>query len=104
LIGLAGSLPVVQVPLDSLAEIDTNYWFHGSHEPTVRNVHLHARQALGVDRSFPVILGPDGRVMDGMHRILRALLEGDVVIDAVRFAELPPPDHVDVALGDELPH
>lgn len=29
-----------------------------------------------VDLSFPIILGPDGRVMDGMHRIARAVMEG----------------------------
>lgn len=39
--------------------------------------------------SFPVILGPDGRVMDGMHRIARAMLEGRTEVSAVRFLALP---------------
>jgi hypothetical protein len=43
--------------------------------------------------SFPIILGHDGRVMDGMHRIARALLEGRVEIDAVRFVSPPAPDY-----------
>jgi hypothetical protein len=36
---------------------------------------------------------PDGRVMDGMHRISRALLDGASVIAAVRFEVLPKPDY-----------
>jgi hypothetical protein len=44
--------------------------------PTVRAVVAHARLMLDAGVSFPVILGPDGRVMDGMHRIARVLLGG----------------------------
>jgi hypothetical protein len=41
----------------------------------------------------PIILGADGRVMDGMHRVARVLLEGGTTITAVRFAEPPEPDY-----------
>ena len=53
----------------------------------------HARLISEVDVSDPIILGPDGRVMDCMHRIARALLEGRPDIDAVRFTTLPEPDY-----------
>ena len=42
-----------------------------------------------------MILGSDGRVMDGMHRIARALLEGWTTVRAVRFPADPEPDHRD---------
>lgn len=45
-----------------------------------------------VDMSYPIILGFDGRVMDGMHRIARALFEGNTTIRAVRFPAQPEPD------------
>jgi hypothetical protein len=46
-----------------------------------------------VDFSHPIILGFDGRVMDGMHRIAKALLEGRATIRAVQF-EIPlEPDY-----------
>jgi ATP sulfurylase len=61
--------------------------------PTVRKVVEHARLISGVDVSYPIILGPDGRVMDGMHRIARALMEGRTEIDAMRFTALPEPDY-----------
>jgi hypothetical protein len=80
------------------------YWFDGSTAaPTVRAVVEHARLMLDADLSFPVILGPDGRVMDGMHRIARAMLEGKTEVSAVRFLALPEPDYRDRQPAD-LPY
>jgi hypothetical protein len=104
LILLAADLPVVDVPLAEIHELDTAYWaLPGAEHPTVRELVGHVRLILDVDPSYPIILGPDGRVMDGMHRIARALLEGRMVIPAVRFPVLPDPDHRDVQ-PDELPY
>lgn len=41
--------------------------------------------------------------MDGMHRVGKALLEGNKTIKAVRFEETPEPDYIDVK-PDELPY
>jgi hypothetical protein len=76
------------------------YWFDRVHPATVRAVIDHARLIAEVDLTHPVILGPDGRVMDGMHRIASALLERRPTIRAVRFEELPSPDHVDCDPGE----
>lgn len=95
LIRLTVDLPVEQVPLADIREIDSVYWFDDRHRPTVRNVVGHWIRMQEVETTCPVILGPDGRVMDGMHRIARALLEQRETVDAVRFAVLPPPDHLD---------
>jgi hypothetical protein len=101
LIHLAEGLPTEEVPLEAIAELDTNYWFHAGHEPTVRNVVHHVRHAMdGVDPRHPVILGPDDRVMDGMHRITRALVEGRTHVTAVRLDPLPPPDVTGCRLGE----
>jgi len=43
---------------------------------------------------FPIILDEDGEIMDGGHRIMRAMLEGKSSILAVRFDENPPPCRV----------
>ena len=94
LISLSRGLPVGAVAVDSVGEVDTVYWFDGrTGAPTVRAVVEHARLMLDADLSFPVILGPDGRVMDGMHRIARAMLEGKAEVSAVRFPALPEPDY-----------
>jgi hypothetical protein len=89
LVRLARDLPVEQVALADVDEIDSVYWFDEFQRPTVRNVVDHIRLVVEVDPSHPIILGPDGRVMDGMHRIARALLEGRTTIEAVRLPVLP---------------
>jgi len=104
LIELSAGLPVQVVAVDAIAEIDTTYWFDGSDEvPTVRKVVEHARLISEVDVTYPIVLGPDGRVMDGMHRIARALLEGRSEIDAVRLPALPAPDFLGCRPSD-LPY
>jgi hypothetical protein len=104
LIRLSAGLPVISVPVDQIADLDTAYWaLPGADRPTVRELVAHLRLVLDADPSYPVILGSDGRVMDGMHRIARAVLEGCPEIAAVRFAEDPEPDHRDVH-PDDLPY
>ena len=104
LVELSQDLPVVEVPVDSIGEVDSNYWFGGNFgEPTVRKIVEHMRLVRDVDPMFPIILGADGRVMDGMHRIARALLEGRPTIRAVRFGTQPKPDFRDCSPG-ELPY
>lgn len=41
----------------------------------VRNVVEHVRLVVAADRHYPVMLGPDRRMMDGMHRITRTHLK-----------------------------
>ena len=93
----------IRVRLEAIREIDEPHWFSGSaQEATCRAVLEHARLINEADLSFPIILSSDGRVMDGMHRVLKALLNGWQSIEAVRFEHDPEPDFVDVAL-DDLP-
>ncbi|MHB1533464.1 MAG: hypothetical protein ACYC1D_02440 [Acidimicrobiales bacterium] len=83
---MSRKLPVEAVPLDSIGEIDTPYWFGGSAEtPTVRKVVEHT----GVDPrgrpGLPDHLGTRGPGHGRMHRVARALMAGRTHIDAVRF-------------------
>jgi hypothetical protein len=104
LIGLSADLPVHDVPLVTIDELDTAYWSApGAELPTVRELIVHMRLIQDVDPSYPVILGSDGRVMDGMHRIARAVLEGRTTIRAVRFPAIPEPDFRNVH-PDDLPY
>jgi hypothetical protein len=103
LIRLSQGLPVLDVPVDSIGEVDTVYWFDQTHPPTIRAVIEHARLIREVDLRYPVILGLDGRVMDGMHRIARAVLEGRPTIAAVQFRHEPALDYTDCDPAD-LPH
>ena len=102
LIDLAADLPIEEVALSAFDEVDTDYWFGHGYRPTVRAVVEHVRLVNHADLSYPIILDPDGRVMDGMHRVARALLEGRSTITAKRLTTMPAPDRSDVQ-PDDLP-
>lgn len=97
LVDLSAHLPTQDVPVDAIRELDQPFWFgdEGSN-PTVRAVADHARLIEQTDLRHPIILGADGRVMDGMHRVAKAYLEGRETIKAVQFNEDPEPDFVGV--------
>ena len=103
LIELAAGLPVEEVAVADLSELDAVYWFDEWQRPTVRKVVEHLRLLEEVDTSYPIILGPDGRVMDGMHRVARALRDGRPTVAAVRLPALPEPDYRNCR-PDELPY
>lgn len=103
LIELTAELAAEEVRLEDLHEIDSVYWFDQAEHPTVRKVVEHFRLVLDVDPSYPIILGPGNRVMDGMHRVARALLEGRTTISAVRLPVLPEPDYR-ACRPEELPY
>ena len=46
--------------------------------------------------AHPIILSSEGRVMDGMHRVCKALIDKSATVSAVQFAQNPEPDYVDV--------
>ena len=103
LVLLSKDFPRIRVPLEAIREIDEPHWFSGgAQDATCRAVMEHARMIVEADLEFPIILSADGRVMDGMHRVLKALLNGLQSIEAVRFECDPEPDFVDVAI-DDLP-
>lgn len=56
---------------------------------------FHMRRALDVDTSYPIILCEQGFIMDGWHRVLRALIDGKTTIKAVRFMKTPPHDYLE---------
>ena len=104
LIELTRGAPRSRVAVSSIREIDEAYWFDAAGErPTCRVVLEHVRLIHEVDLAHPIILGSDGRVMDGMHRGAKALLEEREWIEAVRFETDPEPDYVGCR-PEELPY
>jgi hypothetical protein len=101
LIQLSGHLKIELVSVMSIREIDEAYW---GQPMTCRDVALHARLIEECDLKFPIILSSDGRIMDGMHRVLKALNLGHSQIKAVRFETDPEPDYVGVLDPDDLPY
>lgn len=97
LVYLSSHLPRTQVALDTIRELDEPFWFDGeSDSPTCRAIAEHARLIETADLNYPIILSSDGRVMDGMHRVAKALLLGRESIEAVRFTDVLEPDYIGI--------
>jgi hypothetical protein len=102
LVLLSSRLRRKRIPLSQVRELDEPWCGEG--EPlTWRSLLEHVKLMDEADLAFPVILSADGAVMDGRHRIARALREGRTEIEAVQFDEDPEPDHVGRAPND-LPY
>jgi hypothetical protein len=92
LVLLSRDFPVRAVALTEIAEL---------HAPLVGDEH--ARLIDEADLIYPIILAANDEVMDGRHRLAKALREGRATIDAVQFTEDPPPDYVGRD-PDDLPY
>lgn len=104
LIELSRNFSVKRISISQIHEVNEPYWFeHEQALPTCMDVLSHIRLIEETDLCYPIILGVDGRLMDGMHRVLKALLQGKETIDAVQFESMPEPDFVGVAVED-LPY
>lgn len=55
----------------------------------------HIKQVLDADLTYPIILDVEGYIMDGRHRVAKALLEERETIWAVRFETMPEYDYID---------
>lgn len=87
----AQSVPVVEVRVAAIREVDEDCWFNDA-IPTVRAVVDHARRIVEADLTRPVVLASDGQVLDGMHRIAKAVLNGHDTVLAQRLPRDPDPD------------
>ena len=91
LIEHAHGLPAFDLPVETVTELDEDCWFDTT-PPTIRRVIAHCQRILDADLSHPIILHADGSLMDGGHRIAKAILEGRTHVKAVRLETVPPPD------------
>jgi len=102
LVELSANIKPQKVRLSDIAEIDESFWSNGPGEKlTCRQIAEHANLIDEADLKYPIIMCSKHRVMDGMHRVLKALNAGLETIDAVIFEQDPEPDYVDVT-PDEL--
>lgn len=85
---LARDLPVMEIPLDHLS------LYYTYEKLTIREMVMHMQAVIAADLSKPIIMDEDGELMDGRHRLMKAMLDGEKTIRAVRFDENPSPCQV----------
>lgn len=85
---LSKDLPVMEVPLNHL-----NVW-HSYDKLTLRDMVMHMKAVNAADLNYPIIMDEDGELMDGRHRLMKAMLNGVDTVKVVRFEENPSPCQV----------
>ena len=87
LIENAKDLPVQKMPMSGLNIVNLH--------PIPENMIDFVRHILTVKKAnlkYPIILDDEGYIMDGRHRVAKALLMGKKTIKFVRFNQTPDPD------------
>lgn len=92
LISLSADLPRFRLPIKDLRAIELKSKFPTVGKGDYLEIAYHARVAMAADLQYPIILGEDGRIMDGHHRVLKALITGEPDILVVQFTIDPLPD------------
>lgn len=83
LIELSKDFKVFDAPLDCM-DVSEPY-----KNMRPREFVMHMKAVLDADLSYPIILDEDGELMDGRHRIMKAMYLGHKMIKAVRFERNP---------------
>ena len=91
------------ISVTAIRELDQAFASEFDRAPTWRDVINDVALIEAADLSYPIILSADGSVMDGMHRVARAVLLGRATIEAVQFNVDPEPDYVGIS-PDKLPY
>jgi hypothetical protein len=96
LVAVTRNFPVLQIPLTDIAEISEPFASQFDEPASWNSIIKHIRLIEAADLRFPIILSRENRVMDGMHRVVKALLANRTTIDAVQFTVDPEPDYIGV--------
>lgn len=85
LIEVSKNLPIEQFNLSSVSLDDTDFiiWKLDN----VRDIVIHYNRIKHADLHKPIILRSDGIVMDGYHRIIKGIADGEKSLPARRLTD-----------------
>lgn len=99
---LARDLEPRRMALEDLVDSEFMRSWSWEDQMDLEGFMTHMKRVIGADLSFPVIFSADGSIMDGMHRICKAVIEGLDTILVVQFKEDPKPHNIQpVGLEDD---
>ncbi len=95
LIKLAEKITPINIKLSSIEEFEEPYWYEaGEVKPTCQNIVNHFKLIQQCSLDYPIILCHEGRLMDGMHRVCKAIMAGYESVLAVQFQHFIDPDYI----------
>ena len=88
----ADGLPVELMRVELFVEqLEGTCWTHTGTEASPNWVLEHTRRILDADMDFPIIIDKGGIVLDGIHRLCKAVLEGREFVSVQRLVQMPSP-------------
>lgn len=85
--------PIVELGIEELSKMP----FCGWNSQTLKDIANEYMAVMSADIRFPILVTTDNIVMDGCHRIVKAILEGKTSIEAivldVTSTDFPSPDY-----------
>ena len=88
LIKLAEDFPVYEVPVFTFP----TYNWPWEDEQTLDTFISHVNRVQSSDLDVPILISPSGGIIDGTHRLCKAVLEKRETVKVKYFKELPSPD------------
>lgn len=89
----AKTLDPILISIEEIvSQLDNDRWFRHYQEPTARNILPHVVRVINADLSYPIIISPMGSILDGVHRLMKAVILDKKTIMAIRLHSLPPSD------------
>ena len=87
---LARNSPIESVRLADF-DLSKMFWFTSLEQASVSAVLEHINRINAACAEDPIVLAPDGALLDGLHRLAKAVFEKRYVIPARRLAIEPTP-------------
>jgi len=91
IIGATKNLPVYDLQLSAI-DLSTYPWGDNGY---ISDFLFQMKRVQEADLSFPIVQNPNGFIIDGWHRVCKAILNGQTTIKAVRLVVMPEPDMVE---------
>ena len=91
LIEYSKGLPVFEMPIAGIYIGQKVF----AESRTARSIAEHVKRVNETSLEYPILLDPDGFIMDGWHRVVKALSQGIDTIKAIRFEVMPTSDGKD---------
>lgn len=85
---LSKDLKVMEVPLMHM------HMYYIYDKMTLRELTGHIVAVNNANLEYPIIIDEDGEIMDGRHRLMKAIIDDKKTIKVVRFDQNPEPCEV----------
>lgn len=79
--------------MNGVRELNEPYWLP-SHYPNTIELIEYFKLVEDADLNYPIILCPEGRIMDGVHRVAKAKMLNLLHISALKFELMPTADFI----------